>query len=236
MEWMMDRDDITICCFRWNNWMGEWGVEYVNRLYESVKRRLTLPHRFVCFTDDSHGLNRKIELGKFAPPSMLDRLPTMLAYSPNSGLTGRVFIIDLDTVIVRKIDPFFEFTHPFIVRKAHQKGKYGNSADGIMFDAGTLTKYLWEPLVQNTQEVEQITAGDDRVMYDHYLPRGMIAYWDDLLPRQFVSYPYQVRRRNGKLTQNEAIKRTRMVSFHGERKPHLEMDKRGREWICEHWK
>jgi len=38
----------------------ECGSDYVNKLYNSVKNNLNLPHKFVCFTDDPEGLNEEI--------------------------------------------------------------------------------------------------------------------------------------------------------------------------------
>ena len=49
----------NIVCMKWGT---KFGPQYVNRLYDMVEKNLTLPHRFVCFTDDAKGLNKNIEV------------------------------------------------------------------------------------------------------------------------------------------------------------------------------
>ena len=37
-------------------WGTRYGAEYVNKLFASVSRNITLPFHFICFTDDNEGL------------------------------------------------------------------------------------------------------------------------------------------------------------------------------------
>ena len=44
-------DDMkNVVCIKWGE---KYSAEYVNRLYGMVQRQLSLPHRFVCLTEDS---------------------------------------------------------------------------------------------------------------------------------------------------------------------------------------
>ena len=43
----------NVICIKWGT---KFGPEYVNRLYKMVQKNLSLPHRFVCFTDSAEGL------------------------------------------------------------------------------------------------------------------------------------------------------------------------------------
>lgn len=45
----------TIVCLKWGNTL--YSPEWVNRLYRGVKRHLTPPFNFVCFTDETAGLD-----------------------------------------------------------------------------------------------------------------------------------------------------------------------------------
>ena len=45
--------DINVVCMKWGTM---YGPEYVNNLYHMVKRNLTPPFRFVCFTDNGEGI------------------------------------------------------------------------------------------------------------------------------------------------------------------------------------
>ena len=70
----------TILCMKWGT---KYGPEYVNRLHSMVRRHLTIPHRFVCLTDNRDGLHAEIET--FPIPSL--ELP---AGAPERGWTKLV--------------------------------------------------------------------------------------------------------------------------------------------------
>ena len=44
---------IDIVCFKWG---PKFGPEYVNNLYNAIQRHVTVPHRFICYTDDPTGV------------------------------------------------------------------------------------------------------------------------------------------------------------------------------------
>ena len=44
--------DKNVICIKWGT---KFGADYVNRLYRMVEKNLSIPHRFVCFTDNSEG-------------------------------------------------------------------------------------------------------------------------------------------------------------------------------------
>lgn len=107
-------DIVTILCMKWGN---KYTASYVNKLYNMVKRHVTLPFRFVCFTDDAVGIKNNIEI--FPIPTLetnqilhtstkergWNKLLTFKA--PLYDITGPVLFLDLDIVIVGNIDEFF---------------------------------------------------------------------------------------------------------------------------------
>jgi len=48
----------NVVCMKWGT---RYGPEFVNRLYSMVRRNTTWNIRFVCFTDDTNGINPEIE-------------------------------------------------------------------------------------------------------------------------------------------------------------------------------
>ena len=50
--------DKNVICIKWGT---KFGPEYVNKLYKMVEKNLKIPHRFVCFTDNTEGLLPGIE-------------------------------------------------------------------------------------------------------------------------------------------------------------------------------
>ena len=55
----MDKMKRNVICIKWGD---KFGAEYVNRLYKMVEKNLTLPHRFVCFTDKPEGILEGVEI------------------------------------------------------------------------------------------------------------------------------------------------------------------------------
>ena len=55
-------DDLTIACMKWGDWCAPHGAEYVNILYDSVRRNLDRDFRFVCATDDPSGIRPEVEV------------------------------------------------------------------------------------------------------------------------------------------------------------------------------
>ncbi len=117
-----------------------------------------MPHRFVCFTDDTQGLDSKIETYPL-PQITIPDVPTRSSnwrklglYRAGVGdLHGTCLYLDLDVVIVNSIDSFFEFepgqfcavrewvqTHRKVI--ARRPGEYNTSV--FRFEAGTTQKIV----------------------------------------------------------------------------------------------
>ena len=79
---------------------------YVNKLYSMTMRHLTVPHRFICFTDNSAGLFPTLEVKMLPKNSEISGWWWKL-YLFNEELFSEDdtnFFMDLDTVIVNNID------------------------------------------------------------------------------------------------------------------------------------
>lgn len=103
----------TIICMKWGT---RYGSEFANRLYSMVRRHVTGELRFVCFTDDTSGLNAAIET---MPLPEID-LPERVAWTPwrklslwqypLGDLEGDVLFLDLDIVVTGPLDQFFDYS------------------------------------------------------------------------------------------------------------------------------
>ncbi|CAC9594638.1 PMID: 11481431 [uncultured Gammaproteobacteria bacterium] len=71
-------DSVNIICMKWGD---KFPAEYVNRLYGMVSHNLSLPFRFVCFTENDSGIRNEVEI---QPLPKLD-LPVNLADAPERG-------------------------------------------------------------------------------------------------------------------------------------------------------
>ncbi len=101
----------TIACIKWGN---KYSAEYVNILYAMVKRNLTIPFTFVCFTDDPQGISQSITVHPLPELHCSSQLPSgggwrkLAIFTKGSNiLQGKVVFLDLDLVIVGNLDEFF---------------------------------------------------------------------------------------------------------------------------------
>lgn len=116
---------INVICSRWGN---KYPIEYVNRLYNMVKRNLPTEFKFYCQTDDTKGMDTNIEQLPFLTdlpystpvdmknssdylnglPRLWDR-PKLNYYKPNGwGLTGTKIALDLDIIIHNDMTPLLD--------------------------------------------------------------------------------------------------------------------------------
>ena len=108
----------NVICIKWGT---KFGPEYVNRLYKMVQKNLSLPHRFVCFTDSAEGLAEGIEVRELPPyednPNIGDKgwRKLSLFNEQLADLEGTALFWDLDIVIRRDLTPFFEAKGEFLI-------------------------------------------------------------------------------------------------------------------------
>lgn len=112
------------------NWGTRYGAAYINRLYEMVRRNITPPFRFVCFTDSRDGVRPEVEcfdlppMPGFMPKNTLGKWPKSRLWAPElADLTGPVLFLDLDLLVIKGLDPFFEFGAPEDVVLARNAAK-----------------------------------------------------------------------------------------------------------------
>lgn len=109
---------VNIVCLKWGK---VYGPHYVNRLYRGVARNLTLPFRFVCFTDDPSEVEAPVEClplpAMTLPPGYENSAFRKIGlFAPTlEDLTGTTLFLDLDVVITGNMDCFFEFDAPFAI-------------------------------------------------------------------------------------------------------------------------
>ncbi len=102
---------VNVVCMKWGR---KYGPAYVNILRRMVARNLTRPHRFVCFTEQTDGLDPEVEVLPL-PECRVPARPEIEAwrkislFTPQLGLSGPTLFLDLDVVITGSLDPFFDY-------------------------------------------------------------------------------------------------------------------------------
>jgi hypothetical protein len=109
---------VNVLCMKWGT---AFGPDWVNRLFAGVRRHLSIPHRFICFTDDARHLHPEIEAFPLpevrVPVGETDLRWRKLAVfqQPLYDLEGPALFLDLDVVIVGSLDEFFSHPGQFLI-------------------------------------------------------------------------------------------------------------------------
>ena len=202
-----------------------YGPEYVNILHDMVRRNLPLgyPGRFVCITDDPSGLDPGIET--IALPADLERWWGKL-WMFKRGLFpdgSRMIFMDLDTVIVGRLDRLVGYRGQFATLR-DLGGGAGLGPAVIAWEAGAFVASIWEEW--DAQGRPRHPGGD--LWWMTNLDQGRfpkrIDILQDLFPGDFRSYKLEC--------QPVFAPGTRVVCFHGEPRPH----NCAVQWVQDCWK
>lgn len=189
------RDPVLILTMKWGTL---YSAEDVNRLHRQVRRNLSRPHRFICFTDDTTGFDDGVEA--FPLPEL--QLPNgsvdtrwrklSLFQRDLEGLTGTALFLDLDLIVVGELESFFATPGAFFIlrdddlfrpkplrrlrpardRFMHMVGNTSVFRFTIGAHPGVLDEYLADP-VNSAQKYEH----EQQLVSDHLDKRGLLSYW-----------------------------------------------------------
>lgn len=213
--------DRNIICMKWGT---KYDALYVNRLYSMVQRHLTLPHRFICFTDDAQGLMEGIEakplpaldLPKNLPERGWNKLTTLKA--PLDDLQGEALFLDLDLLILGNIDCFFEAPGEFLIINdwLYPNRVTGNSSIyrfKVNEHADTLDYFI-----HHQDEIRERFRNEQAYLSQAMFDKGILSYWPD---EWCVSFKRQCMRRwpLGLFLKPKFPAKAKAVIFHGKPDP-----------------
>src|SRR6478609_6872053 len=119
-----------IICMKWGT---KYEPYYVNNLYAMVRRHLTGDFRFICLTDDAKGIRSEVECFPIPPVDIKPeaagvpdrawkKLTTFSRDLPDVyGLQGTALFLDLDVVVVGRLDDFFTQPGEFLIIKDYRR-------------------------------------------------------------------------------------------------------------------
>jgi hypothetical protein len=211
---------LTVACLKWGR---KYGVDYVNILHQAVRRHLTVPHRFVCLTDDPRGIACEILPLPAGLPTWWGKLALFAHPVP-----GRILYFDLDTVITGGIDDFAGYAGPFCLIKPFYRD--WGFASGVMSIGPDFGREVWERFARDPRaaiercrrEADPPWNHGDQRWLELTVPRA--HYWQEVLPEQLVSYKVHCGR--------GLPPGARVVCFHGKPDPHEVAD----PWVKSHWR
>ena len=202
---------LTVCCVESSNYLGR-GWQYVCNLRAAVARHLSIPHRFVIFTEGQWQMGSypptadyPIETRPLPHPGLTGWMNKLALFKPGVFAEGeRVLFLDLDTLITGSLDEIASYAGEFaLLEDVIFPGQWGS---GVMAWRGGFGANIFQSyLAAGCPDVK----GGDQVRISRQVKRADLL--QDLYPNQIASY---------KMSGGVLSPHTRIVAFHGVPRPH----------------
>ena len=194
---------VTVLCVLWGD---KFSKDYVYNLKASVERNTTVPHKFVCLTDQSlEGIETLI-----LRPGLTGWWNKMQMF--DGRIKGRIVYLDLDTLIIDNIDWLLNYDGPFAGIEdlgsvnSHQQHLKGKLQSGVMAWDSEEADWIWNEFNFRKMLATNAFRGDGEYL-ESVLPTHKRVLLQRRYPQQIKSYKYDVYPNN--------YKGTSIVCFHG---------------------
>ena len=239
---------VNVVCLYWGN---KYETNYVNILYNMVERNLTIPHKFIIYTDH-------VKMHKLVPGDNVEvrKLPfhtyegwwnKLTLFSPEANLEGTCLYFDLDVVILDNIDCFFTYNNKnsdhFVGMNDFNKTTKLFNSSVMRFNNKIMTEYVWKEYLKDKKMFDRL-QGDQNVIsmtikqtpYYSSFPNEWTfsAKWYDRDNPRFHRERWTFQKRPD----------SKVAIFHGKPNPHElinphpheSYDLNKIEWVKNHWK
>jgi len=231
-----------IVCLKYGN---KYSAEYVNKLFAMVKRNLTVPFEFVCFTEDNTDINPDIRVNLIPLISgVVGWWYKPIFFNPNLGLNGTILFFDLDVVIFKNIDYLFTYEpNKFCIIRDFNRHviKNYNKFNSSIFRLNTgMHQCVYTDFIKDPKSPMRRYQGDQDWIRAT-VKDGEYAYWPD---EWIQSYKWEMRgkpkfnamprgQRDFEALGEPTIKNeTSVAVFHGDPNPHNCKD----TWVVDNWR
>lgn len=203
--------DLVIATLLWDANENSFGFSrcydesWVTRLCNGFDRHLTVPYRFVLFTEKQRDLPPDIHQ-EIIRSKTLDYSTCIEPY--RFGVP--MILVGLDTVITGSIDHLADYClKADKIAMPRDPNNLDQACNGVAL------------IPEGQQNVYRNWSGENDMVWMRKQPHVFI---DDMFPGQVVSYKGHVRK--------HGLGDARIVYFHGDQKPHQLKDE---DWIRQHW-
>lgn len=217
---------LNVVCLKYG---VKYSAEYVNKLYRMTLRHLTMPHQFVCFTENSTGIDTNIRI---LPLPVDDSIKgwwwkTYLFKADHFAPGDINLFFDLDIVIVNNIDKLITFESDQLVGfedpgKIFSRQSKLNSS--VMRWLSGSHSDIWTEYVNNRSRSHSLAGDQDWIWLLH---SDRLQFFPD---SWIKSYKWQVRDRSelhrvGGVQQFKTVRdpelnmETSILVFHGTPNP-----------------
>jgi hypothetical protein len=215
----------------------KYSVEYVQNLYNMVKRNTTLPINFIVFTDHvkmHKMIEGDIEVRKFPEYDLEGWWNKLQLFHPDTYLPGVTLYMDLDVVITGNIDCFYshEAQLDFCgMNDFNPVTKIWNSSI-MRFKQQDLHGRIWHKFMSNRPEYLRKFAGDQNLISDFIKGTPGCDSFPDSWTQSYKWYD-RTGTRYAKQDMTYTHNGESLVTvFHGQPNPHESTQ----EWIKNAWK
>jgi hypothetical protein len=238
--------NVKIVCVKWGD---KFPSSYVNRLYNMVQRNLTLPHSFVCLTDNPEDLIPDIDIIKLEQKFEYCWTKIELFRPDIFPEEDLCLYLDLDVVITDNIDELVTL-HPekdfFGLYDWYSPRRHPYYNSSVMRFSGNSHTHLFSSLVEKLKdgtvgwgrEFDVYLGSNDKVV----LWEGAKRYGSDqewisahVYPQKEIkahSFPKKWIKSYKKHGRKRLPRNCKVMVFHGFPKPH-EVDNK---YVKEHWR
>jgi hypothetical protein len=209
-----------------------------------VSRNLTLEHEFVCFTENSEGIDPSIRIESLPWSSQVSGWwYKPFFFNPDLQLKGTVLFLDLDMVIFRNIDNLF--THNpdqfLIIRDFNRyiiKNYQKFNSSVFRLNTGQHPQ-VYRDFIKNPQRAMSRNLGDQ-----DWIKQSVTSNYEFWPDEWIQSYKWEMRgkpqmtkepkgQRKFVTPGNPVIKpKTSIAVFHGDPNPHNCID----PWVIDNWR
>ena len=229
-------DMINVACVYYGN---KYKIEYVQKLYSMVKRHLTYPFKFYCFTDHvkiHKILKEDIIFRRFTEQDLQGWWNKLQLFHPSTPLEGTTLYLDLDVVIMKRIDEFVEYgdKNEFCIIRDFGQPKAVYNSSIMRFNPQVHSNIIWDNWCKSKPSLKRL-AGDQNVIttiFQREEYKGKVNNFPDEWTQS-----YKWTHRSDPLTQPsrrtyELLPNSKIVVFHGSPNPHESTQ----EWVINNWK
>ena len=213
----------NVICMKWGT---RYDPSYVNILASMVRRHLSAPHRFVCFTDDPAGIDPRVETRPIAGMthdlSKPERgwMKLSILGKETGGLEGTALFLDLDIVVLGDLDPFFELPGAFrIIRDWNLRGGVIGNSSVFRFELGKHEDVL-RNFLDREAELRKEFRNEQAYLSAAMQKKGVLDYWPADWCLSFKRHSLRAFPASLFLEPKRPGPNTKIVVFHGYPNPH----------------
>ena len=218
------------------NWGLKFKPLYVQNLYNMVQRHLTIPHKFILFTDRIK-LHKTItgdnfEIRKLPFEEYKGYWQKLTLFSPEANLKGPCLYMDLDVVIMKNIDDMFTYgkDHNFVGMNDFNPttGQFNSSI--MKFNNNTTSDLIWKEYMKRRGDFRK-HAGDQNIITDLIKKHKDTISFPDSWTQSYKWFNREGKRYHKSKWTFEKDPNAKVCIFHGHPNPH-DSDQ---EWVKNLW-